>query len=136
MKKEPKRNDLIYPELSYTISGCAFSVFNSLGPGHLEKVYQKAIAIALNTAGLNFHEQESVEVFYNNYSVGKGYVDFLVEEKIIIELKREIKSGRAYIKQVLNYLHSRRIPLAILINFTPTGVLIKRILAEEYYHKT
>ena len=56
MKKEVKREDLIYSELSYAIIGCAYSVYNEIGPGHLERVYQKALAIALRKTKILFTE--------------------------------------------------------------------------------
>jgi GxxExxY protein len=135
MKKEVKRDDLIYSELSYAIIGCAYSVYNEIGPGHLERVYQKALAIALRKAKIFFTEQYHVNVVFMGEKLGNGYVDFLIEKIIILELKRDIKSGLAYLKQVLNYMHSAKIPLAILINFTHSGVITKRIVLEEYYSK-
>ena len=135
MKKEIKRDDLIYSELSYAIIGCAYSVYNEIGPGHLERVYQKALAIALRKAKILFTEQYHVNVVFMGEKLGNGYVDFLIEKIIILELKRDIKSGIAYLKQVLNYMHSAKIPLAILINFTHSGVITKRIVLEEYYSK-
>ncbi|MFN0189973.1 MAG: GxxExxY protein [Bacteroidia bacterium] len=135
MKKEVKREDLIYSELSYAIIGCAYSVYNEIGPGHLERVYQKALAIALRKAKIFFTEQYHVNVVFMGEKLGNGYVDFLIEKIIILELKRDIKSGIAYLKQVLNYMHSAKIPLAILINFTHSGVITKRIVLEEYYSK-
>lgn len=134
MKTALKRNDLIFPELSYNIIGCAYTVFNEIGPGHLEKVYQKALATALKEAGITFTEQTLLNVRFKGTMVGRGYVDFLIEDKIILELKREIKSGRAYLKQVMSYMQSAKIPLAILINFTPNGVVTKRVVREDYYN--
>lgn len=134
MKKEVNRNDLIFPDLSYKIIGCAYDVYNALGPGHLERVYQKALAIALKDAGIAFKEQTPLNVFFKGASVGKGYVDFLIENEIILELKREIRSGRAYLKQILNYMHSGKMALAILINFATDGVITKRLVLEEYYN--
>jgi GxxExxY protein len=135
MNQKIKRRDLIYPELSYAIIGCAYSVYNEIGPGHLERVYQKALAIALKKEKILFTEQFHINVIFMGEKLGNGYVDFLIEEKVILELKRNIKSGIAYLKQVLNYMHSAKIPLAILINFTHSGVVTKRIVLEEYYSK-
>lgn len=135
MKQEVKRGDIIFPELSYAIIGCAYTVYNEIGPGHLERVYQKALAIALRKAKILFIEQYHVNVVFMGEKLGNGYVDFLIEKIIILELKRDIKSGIAYLKQVLNYMHSAKIPLAILINFTHSGVITKRIVLEEYYSK-
>ncbi|MDQ3110348.1 MAG: GxxExxY protein [Bacteroidota bacterium] len=88
MKAILKRDDLLYPELSYKIMGCAFNVFNQLGSGHLEKIYQKALAIEFANAGLKFHEQLKSEVWFEGEMLGYGKLDFLVENKVVVEIKR------------------------------------------------
>ncbi len=128
MKATLERNDLLYPELSYKIVGCAFEVFKEIGPGHLEKVYQRALAIAFRKAGLNFIEQIRYDVKFCDENVGFGFVDFLVEEKIIVELKR----GKIYLKkevdQVVDYLKKSDLSLGIIIRFTPEGARFKRLI--------
>ena len=83
------REDLIYPELSYSIVGCAFEVFNKLGPGHTEKIYQKAFDEALKMKGINFSEQVYYNILFNEKIVGKGFLDFEIENKVIVELKKD-----------------------------------------------
>jgi GxxExxY protein len=128
MKATLERNDLLYPELSYKIIGCAFEVFKEIGPGHLEKVYQRALAIAFRNAGLSFIEQIRYDVKFHNEKVGYGFFDFQVEEKIIVELKR----GKTYInkevEQVVDYLKTSKLKLSIIIRFTPEGVRFKRLI--------
>jgi GxxExxY protein len=82
------REDIAHPELSYKIVGVAFTVSNELGYGHLEKVYQRAFAKELKLQGINFKEQAPYSVSYKGEVVGKNYLDFLIEETVIVELKR------------------------------------------------
>ena len=75
MENRLRRNDLVYPELSYKIIGCAYEVFNQLRFGHAEKVYQKAMTIALKDAELKFIEQCYAPLKFNNKLVSKKYFD-------------------------------------------------------------
>ncbi len=131
MEGKLKRNDLIYPELSYKIVGCAFEVFNELGFGHAEKYYQKAMAITLKNAGLTFKEQFYAPLKFQGELVGKLYLDFLVEDKIIIELKKNDHFSKSNIDQVNQYLLSSKLQLALLINFSSKGVISKRLVNIE-----
>ena len=128
MKPLLVRDDLVYPELSYDIIGCAFEVLNELGPGHLEKFYQKALSIALSGKKIEFKEQVYHTLKFKDKIIGKMYFDFLVEEKIIVELKKDNRFSKQHIDQVLTYLKSANLKLGILINFSNNGVLYKRIL--------
>ncbi len=125
-----QKQDLIYPELSYQLVGLAYNVFNELGHGHLEKIYQKAYAKELKEAGIVFKEQAPYQVIYKEEVIGNNYLDFLIEEKVIIELKRSDFYSKKYIDQVSNYIKVSNLKLAILINFTTNGVRIKRIVNE------
>jgi GxxExxY protein len=130
MSKMIQKQDLIYPELSYKLVGLAYNVFNELGHGHLEKIYQKAYAKELKEAGIVFKEQAPYQVIYKEEVIGNNYLDFLIEEKVIIELKRSDFYSKKYIDQVSNYIKVSNLKLAILINFTTNGVRIKRIVNE------
>ncbi|MEO6302035.1 MAG: GxxExxY protein [Bacteroidia bacterium] len=123
-----KRDNLVYPELSYKIVGCAFEVFNELGFGHAEKYYQKAMAIGLKNVGLNFKEQFYAPLKFQGELVGKLYLDFLVEDKVIIELKKSDHFSKSNIDQVNQYLLSSKLQLALLINFSAKGIISKRLV--------
>jgi GxxExxY protein len=82
-----KRADLVYPELSYRLLGIAFEVWKQVGFGHKEKFYQNAVAEELERCKLSFEEQLPVRVVYKGKTLGTYYFDFLVEGKIILELK-------------------------------------------------
>jgi len=126
--KELIKTDILHPELSYKIIGCAFDVFNELGPGFHEKYYQRALAEAFNNQKLKFLEQKGCILKYKDVIIGKQYLDFLVDDKIIVELKKGNQFSKRHIEQVLNYLKTNKLELAILINFTNEGVVSKRII--------
>jgi GxxExxY protein len=124
---ELRRKDLIYPELSYRITGILFEVYNELGGGYHEKYYQKAISIALNRCNLPYKEQIHVPLKFKGINVG-NYLDFLIDDKIILEIKKGEKFTRKNIEQVYAYLKATNLKLGILANFTKTGLRFKRIL--------
>ncbi len=128
MNKMIQKQDLIYPELSYKLVGLAYNVHNELGHGHLEKIYQKAYAKELKEANIEFKEQAPYKVVYKEEVIGNNYLDFLIEDKIIIELKRSDFHSKKYIDQISNYIKVSNLKLALLINFTSNGVRIKRIV--------
>ena len=127
-KPNLRRDDLVYPELSYEIIGCVYDVWDELGPGHLEKVYQKALGIALSSRSILFKEQIHYPLKFKNEIVGKGILDFLVEGKVILEIKKDEIFSKSNIEQVLNYLKISQLKLAILINFGKSGIKTKRIV--------
>lgn len=128
MKATVHKKDLLYPELSYKIVGCAFEVFRKLGPGHLERIYQKALAQAFTKAGLKFIEQAKHQVVSEGELLGKGFFDFVVEDKIVVELKRGRFNSDDEIHQTFGYLTMSNLEFAILIRFTTEGARFKRIV--------
>lgn len=131
MNKITQRQDLIYPDFSYKLVGLAYNVFNELGHGHLEKIYQRAYARELKEASIEYKEQAPYPVIYKDEIICNNYLDFLIEQKLIIELKRNDFYSKKYIDQVSNYLKVSKSKLALLINFTSNGVRVKRIVNSE-----
>jgi GxxExxY protein len=129
------KEDLLYPELSFQIIGCAFDVFNELGGGHKEITYHKALGIALKKRALAYNENVYFPLTFENESVEKGYFDYLVEEKIVVELKSRDRFIKRDFEQISNYLNNSKIKLGILIAFTRTEVKFKRILNIEVLNK-
>lgn len=125
---ELRRSDLLYPELSYKIMGCAYDVYNELGPGHHEKYYQKAMALLMKERNINFIEQLYGPLKMKDTVVGKLFFDFFVEDKIVVEIKKGNNYSKRHIDQVLEYLKSNDIKLAIIINFGSDKVHSKRII--------
>ncbi len=126
-----KKTDLLYPELSYKIVGALLEVNKELGPNHQEKHYQKAIAEEFRLKGINFKEQVPIKLVYKDFPIGIYYADFIVEDKIIVELKTDRFFTRKNIEQTLAYLKSFNLKLGILSNFTKKGLEYKRIVNLE-----
>lgn len=123
-----KKNNVFYPELSYKIVGCAFDVYNEIGSGHIENYYQRALSESFKKNKLNFKEQLYFPLKYNNKVIGKKFIDFLVEDSIVVEIKKGNRFSKTHIDQVLEYLKLNEFRLAILINFGSSGVTFKRII--------
>lgn len=123
-----KRDDLVYPELSYKIVGFSYEIFNQIGGGHKEAVYQKAYSVILKENNVPFKEQVYYPVRFMGKTIGKNFFDFLIDDKIVVELKKDMRFSKAHIDQVLNYLKVSNLKLAILINFGNQGAICKRII--------
>lgn len=120
--------ELIYPELSYKIVGCSYSVYNELGSGYIEKYYERALKLEFNKQGIKYQNQIPIKLTYNNKSIGKYIVDFVVENKVLVELKRTNRIFPSHQKQVLNYLQTLNLKLGLLIYFTNNDVKYSRIV--------
>lgn len=126
--RELRRKDLIEPDLCYKIVGVLFEVSNELGPGHKEAVLQKAIATAFRHKNILYKEQVYIPLVFRGESVGRYYLDFLVDNKIVLEIKSGARFSPGNFKQVESYLTTTGIPLAILAHFHQGGVTFKRII--------
>jgi len=122
------KEDLLFPELSFQVVGILFEVHNTLGYGYLEKYYQKAIAALLTKAKIKFIEQALVEIVIADEVVAKGYADFIIDDKIILEIKKGDSYRKTNIDQLHSYLKMTKMELGILANFTSKGLLYKRIV--------
>jgi len=122
------KSGLVYPELSYKIIGLAFGVFNKLGYGFQERYYQRALSKELNLLGLKYETEKVIDIEYGDQPIGRYLLDFVIEDKIVIELKVRPRLGYVDIKQVLNYLKTGGYKLAIIIYFTKEGVKYRRII--------
>lgn len=119
---------IIYKELSYKIVGSVFEVFRELGYGHKERYYEIAIAKEFDRRGIKYKRQLPYQVKFKGEKIGNYWLDFLVEDKVVVELKQGDYFSRNNINQALKYLKVTNLKLAILINITSRGVKFKRIL--------
>jgi len=122
------KKDLIYPELSYQIIGILFEVYNQVGPGYHEKYYQRAIATELKKCNLPFKEQVFEPLKFKEETIGHHYLDFLIDNKIVLEIKKGNRFSKRNIEQVLTYLKTTGLKLGIIANFGPKEVKFKRII--------
>lgn len=118
-------------EISYKIRGAIFKVYNELGPGLLESVYQEALVYQLRKDGLDVKPEEPVPVYYDGHKLKDDLrLDILVEDTVIIELKSVSEMKDLFFKQTLTYLRLSHKHLGILVNFNTTNIKtsIHRIL--------
>lgn len=127
-KNKIRRNDLIYPDLSYKIVGILFSVFNQLGYGYKEKYYQRAIKNELLILNVPFKEQIAFPIIYKDKIIGKQIFDFLIDGKVVLEIKRGDNFSQRDIIQTTGYLKSASLSLGILARFSSKGLKFKRIV--------
>ncbi len=119
---------VIYKKLSYDIMGAVFEVYNELGYGFKERYYEEAIAKEFDRIKLVYKRQLPYKLKYKDEIIGTYRLDFLVEDRIVIELKQGNFYSKQNITQTLQYLKATNLKLAILINMTQQGVKFKRIL--------
>lgn len=105
-----------YSELTDQIIQCFYKVYNTLGYGFLEKVYENALLIELTSVGFNCEKQKPITVYYNQKEVGEYFADILVNEIIIIELKAAEKLAIEHEYQLVNYLKATKIEVGLLLN--------------------
>jgi|SRR4051812_34296617 GxxExxY protein len=129
------KQDLLFPDLSYKIVGCAFDVFNEIGGGHKELTYHNALGVAFQSKHLSFKENLYYPVKFQTVTVGKNYFDFLVEENIVVEIKSADRFIKPHFDQLLNYLVISNLKLGILMAFGRTEVKFKRILNVQLLNK-
>ena len=115
-----------HEEITHKIIGSAYKVYKELGFGFLESVYKRAMVIALGKTNLKVEPEKALKVHYDNQVVGEFYVDLLVENEIIVELKSVESLTKAHEVQLVNYLNGMKKEIGLLINFGPNGVDVKR----------
>lgn len=119
--------ELIFKEESYKIIGSCFEVYNELGPGFLEAVYQEALSIEFTKQNIPFVAQGEMNVFYKGIELKKKYYpDFRCYENIVLEIKAEENLSRVDESQLLNYLKGTKMPLGLLVNFGSDKLQYKR----------
>ena len=120
-----------YSDLTGKIIGCAMKVHNTLGNGFQEVIYQRCLAIEMEKQGLKFKRELEMDIYYEGYKVGTRRVDFLVENKVMVELKALSKLEKVHIAQALNYLEAYQLEIGLLINFGSTRLQFKRLINEK-----
>ena len=125
-------NNYLHSELSSEILKAFFNVYNTLGFGFLEKVYENAMMIELSKLGLQCSQQQHIDVFYDAEKVGDYFADIIVEDKIIIELKAAEALSPEHEAQLVNYLRATEIEVGLLLNFGKTPQHKRRVLTEDY----
>lgn len=119
---------LIFPGLSYRVMSILFKVHNKLGSSRQEKHYQKALEIELQIQKIPFEKEKKVVLNYQDHKIGDYFVDFVIDSKILIELKAKDFYTSKDINQVISYLKTLGLKLGILVNFRPDKLRFRRIV--------
>ena len=118
-------------DLTERIIAAAIRVHKELGPGFLEAVYEEALAIELAAAGISFDRQKLLPIFYREHLIGEHRLDFLVEGKVIVELKATAALENVFYAIVRSYLKASNLEDGLLLNFASARLTIKRV-GREY----
>ena len=115
-----------YKELTEKVIGCAYRIYNKMGFGFLESVYEKCMLIELHKANLNAESQKPIIVYYDNQIVGEFAADIIVNDTVILELKSVKRVIKAHEVQLVNYLVATGKPIGLILNFGERKVEVKR----------
>ena len=118
---------MLYEELTKKIIGCAMEEHKRLGNGFQEVIYQRALAIEMRFAGLEFVREKEMTIYYRDYEIGTRRADFFVESKIMVELKALIRLEDSHLAQAMNHLEAYKMEVGLLINFGARSLEFKRV---------
>ena len=122
---------MLHEELTGKIISAFYKVYNTLGHGFLEKVYENALALELKHQYLQVQQQRKIDVFYGNIKVGEYYADVIVNDLVVLELKAADGIVPEHEAQLLNYLKATQIEVGLLLNFGPKPQFIRRIFTND-----
>jgi GxxExxY protein len=121
-----------YSELTSKIIKCAMTVHSALGNGFQEVIYQRALEIEMALAGISFHREFEMPIFYREQQIGTRRVDFLVENIVSVELKAITKLEDVHFAQAINYLEVYNLEIGLLINFGEVSLNFKRLTNKKF----
>ncbi len=119
--------ELLHKELTDRILKTYYDVYNELGFGFLEKVYQNSMFIELKYRGFHVEAQKQIKVFYKGYEVGEYYADLIVDGLVIIELKAAEYMVKEFEIQLINYLRGTSIEVGLLLNFGKKPEFVRKV---------
>jgi GxxExxY protein len=123
--------ELLHKELTESIIKVFYDVYNELGYGFLEKVYQNSMFMELQYRGFQVEAQKQIKVFYKNKTVGEYYADLIVNDLVILELKAAEVIVEEFEWQLLNYLRGTKIEVGLLLNFGKKPEFRRKIFENE-----
>jgi len=125
-------SNYLHQETTEKIIKAFYNVYNTLGFGFLEKVYENAMMIELELLHLNCEKQKQLDVYYKNKKVGEYFADIIVNQKVIIELKAAESIIPEHQAQLLNYLKATQIEVGLLLNFGKTPQIKREIFQNQF----
>lgn len=126
--------EMLHGELTGRILEVFYAVYRELGPGYMESVYANAMAIALEEAGIAFEREASIEVSFRGRRVGLFRGDFVVDSRVLLELKAQPSMPASGEPQALNFLRGCRMEVALVLNFGKKPEFARRILTNDRKH--
>ena len=121
-----------YSALTGAIIGCAMRVHSALGNGFQEVIYQRALEIEMGDSGISFLREFEMPVYYKQQQIGTRRVDFIVEDKLSVEIKAVIRLEDVHIAQGINYLEAYDLEVGLLINFAARSLDYKRLTNKKF----
>jgi GxxExxY protein len=121
-----------YEDITEKIIGCAMKVHSALGNGFQEVIYQRCLEIEMSKQGLQSLREVEMPIYYDGQEVGTRRADFLVEDKVIVELKALTILEDVHLAQALNYLEAYNLEVGLLINFGSRSLEFKRLHNKKY----
>lgn len=121
-----------YSNITGAVIGSAMHVHTELGNGFPEVIYQRSLAIEFQHQNIRYKRELSMPLYYKEKSVGQRRVDFLVEEKVLVELKAVSEINDTHYNQILNYLTAYELEIGLLINFGENSLEFKRFINSNY----
>jgi GxxExxY protein len=126
------KHDYKYSELTHQIIGCSMEVHRVLGNGFQEVIYQRSLAYELEQFAIGFAREVDMPIFYKGVLMGTRRADFLIEEKVMVELKAIIKLDDVHLAQAMNYLEAYNLEIGLLINFGAPSLEFRRVLNPHF----
>lgn len=135
---KPEEEKLLHRETTKVIIEAFYVVYNELGYGFLERVYENALSYELTKRGLSVQAQLPINVYYNGQLVGEYFADLVVDNKVIVELKAAESLSDGHKAQLLNYLKATDIEVGLLVNFGSEPQFIRRVFlnTRKKHHKS
>jgi GxxExxY protein len=123
--------DMLHEETTSAVINAFYKVYNTLGYGFLEKVYENALVIELQKRGLTTKQQMPIHVYYEGKVVGEYFADLVVNDVVIVELKAAEEITKAHENQLVNYLKATNLEVGLILNFGPQPKFKRKIFTNE-----
>ena len=120
-----------YSDITRKIIGAAMKVHSTLGNGFQEVIYQRALAIEMSKHRLSFQRELEMPIFYDEQQIGTRRVDFLVEDKVMVELKAVTELEDVHLAQAINYLEAYKLEVGLLLNFGAKSLEYRRLIKSQ-----
>ena len=126
------KEEFKYSDITEKIIGCAMKVHQRMRNGYQELIYHRCLIIEFRKIALSFLNEIALPIFYDEIEIGKRRVDFLVENKVVVEIKAQSELTDTHLAQALNYLEALNLEIGLLINFGSKSLEVRRLINNKY----